>query len=219
MRVKDLLAHTTPTIAPYAKLGEVHLRLTAKGPAEAVAEQLAAGEQRVRERLGELIYGRDDESLEQVVGDMLAARGETLAVAESCTGGLLAQRITSVPGSSAYFVEGVVAYSNQGKLALLDVPRAVLEGRGAVSAEVAEAMADGIRRRSGATYGLSITGVAGPAGGTDEKPVGLVYLGLAAAGGPQHRRLTFGSQPGRAGIRHLASQAALNLLRLHLLTR
>jgi nicotinamide-nucleotide amidase len=219
MRIKDLLAHTTPTVAPYAKLGEVHLRLTAKGPADAVAEQLAAGERRVRERLGELVYGRDDESLEQVVGSMLAARGETLAVAESCTGGLLAQRITSVPGSSAYFVEGVVAYSNQAKMALLDVPRALLEGQGAVNAEVAEAMADGIRHQSGATYGLSITGVAGPAGGTSDKPVGLVYLGLARAGGPQHRRLTFGSQPGRAGIRHLASQAALNLLRLHLLAR
>jgi len=219
MRIKDLLAHTTPTIAPYAKLGEVHLRLTAKGPADTVARQLVEGERRVRERLGDLIYGRDDELLEQVVGRMLVARGETLAVAESCTGGLLAQRLTSIPGSSAYFLEGIVAYSNAAKTDLLDVPQAMLEAHGAVSAEVAEAMAEGIRRRAGATYGLSITGVAGPTGGTEEKPVGLVYLGLASGGGGQHRRLTFGSQPGRTGIRHLAAQAALNLLRLHLLSR
>jgi nicotinamide-nucleotide amidase len=217
MRIKDLLAHTTPTIAPYAKLGEVHLRLTAKGQADTVAQQLADGERRVRERLRELIYGRDDESLEQVVGTMLFARGATLAVAESCTGGLLAQRLTSIPGSSAYFLEGVVAYSNTAKATRLDVPQALLDAHGAVSAEAAEAMATGIRQRAGATYGLSITGVAGPTGGTDEKPVGLVYLGLAWDGAPQHRRVAFGSQPGRAGIRHLAAQAALNLLRLHLL--
>lgn len=217
MRIKDLLAHTTPTIAPYAKLGEVHLRLTAKGQADTVARQLADGERRVRERLGELIYGRDDESLEQVVGTMLSGRGATLAVAESCTGGLLAQRLTSIPGSSAYFLQGVVAYSNMAKTALLDIPPALLDAHGAVSAEVAEAMAAGIRQRAGTTYSLSITGVAGPSGGTDEKPVGLVYLGLDGTGGPQHRRMTFGSQAGRMGIRHLAAQAALNFLRLHLL--
>lgn len=219
MRIKDLLATTTPTIAPYAKLGEVHLRLTAKGPAEAVAQQLAEGERRVRERLGELIYGEDDETLEEVVGRLLVSRGETLAVAESCTGGLLAQRLTAVPGSSVYFMEGVVAYSNDAKTRLLGVPPEVLEAHGAVSAPAAEAMAQGIFVRAGTSHGLSITGVAGPGGGTDEKPVGLVYLGLADRSGTQHRRLTLGSQPGRAGIRHLAAQAALNLLRLHLIKR
>lgn len=219
MRIKDLLATTTPTIAPYAKLGEVHLRLTAKGHPEAVARLLVEGEGRVRERLGDLIYGREDESLEEIVGRMLAARRETLAVAESCTGGLLAQRLTAVPGSSAYFAGGVVAYSNDAKLELLGVPQALLEAHGAVSAPVAEAMAQGIRARAGTTYALSITGVAGPSGGTEEKPVGLVYLGLADGHGAQHRRLTFGSQPGRAGVRYLAAQAALNLLRLHLLER
>ena len=126
MRIKDLLATTTPTIAPYAKLGEVHLRLTAKGQVETVARQLAEGEELVRERLGDLIYGRDDESLEEVVGRALTSRRETLAVAESCTGGLLAQRLTTVPGSSAYFVEGIVAYSNEAKMALLGVPQALL---------------------------------------------------------------------------------------------
>jgi nicotinamide-nucleotide amidase len=216
MRIKDLLANTTPTIAPYAKLGEVHLRLTAKGSGETVARQLVEGERLVRERLGELIYGTDEESLEAVVGQLLSSRRETVAVAESCTGGLLAQRITTVPGSSAYFVEGVVAYSNDAKITMLDVPAELLEAHGAVSAPVAEAMAQGIRARARATYALSITGIAGPSGGTDEKPVGLVFLGLADDRGPQHRRLTFGAQPGRAGIRYLAAQAALNLLRLHL---
>lgn len=219
MRIKDLLAGTAPTIAPYAKLGEVHLRLTAKGTAEVAAAQLAAGERLVRERLGDLVYGRDDETLEAVVGGMLAARRETLAVAESCTGGLLAQRLTMVPGSSAYFIEGVVAYSDEAKRALLGVPASWLEAHGAVSAPVAEAMAEGIRSQAGTTYALSITGIAGPSGGTEEKPVGLVYLGLADAKGVQHRRLALGAQAGREGIRHLAAQAALNLLRLHLLQR
>jgi nicotinamide-nucleotide amidase len=219
MRIKDLLSTTTPTIAPYAKLGEVHLRLTAKGSAETVARQLAEGERLVRDRLGELIYGKDDETLEQVVGELLTARRATLAVAESCTGGLLAQRITAVPGSSIYFTEGIVAYGNDAKITLLGVPKESLEAHGAVSAPVAEAMAQGIRARAKTTYALSITGIAGPTGGTEEKPVGLVYLGLADETAAQHRRLAFGAQAGRAGIRHLAAQAALNLLRLHLIGR
>jgi len=219
MRIKDLLARTTPTIAPYAKLGEVHLRLTAKGTEETVARQIAEGERLVRERLGDLIYGTDEESLEEVVGRLLSSRSQTLAVAESCTGGLLAQRLTSIPGSSGYFLEGVVAYSNSAKTETLGVRAALLEAHGAVSAPAAEAMAQGIRARAGSTYALSITGVAGPGGGTAEKPVGLVYLGLATGDGAQHRRLTFGSQPGRTGIRHLAAQAALNLLRLYLIGR
>lgn len=216
-RIKDLIRGTTPTIAPYAKLGEVHLRITAKGPADEVRAQLARGEAQVRERLGELVYGVDEESLEAVVGVLLASRGLTLSVAESCTGGLLAQRITNVPGSSAYFREGVVTYSNLAKSERLDVAPALLEQHGAVSADVAEAMAAGIRTRAGTDLGVSITGVAGPSGGTTEKPVGLVFIGLAHAGGVLHRRLTLGPEAGRTGIRHLAAQAALNLLRLHLL--
>lgn len=216
-RIKDLIRGTTPTIAPYAKLGEVHLRITAKGPADEVRAQLARGEAQVRERLGELVYGVDEESLEAVVGVLLASRGLTLSVAESCTGGLLAQRITNVPGSSAYFREGVVTYSNLAKSERLDVAPALLEQHGAVSADVAEAMAAGIRTRAGTDLGVSITGVAGPSGGTTEKPVGLVFIGLAHARGVLHRRLTLGPEAGRTGIRHLAAQAALNLLRLHLL--
>lgn len=215
-RIRDLIHSTTPTIAPYAKLGEVHLRITAKGAPADVTAQLARGEADVRARLGPLVYGVDDETLEDVVGRALAARALTIAVAESCTGGLLAQRLTNVPGSSAYFLEGVVAYSNDAKVDRLGVDRALIEAHGAVSAAVAEAMAAGIRTRAGADLGVSVTGIAGPTGGTAEKPVGLVFLGLAHPAGVLHRRVTFGAEPGRHGIRALAAQAALNLLRLHL---
>lgn len=216
-RIKDLIRGTAPTIAPYAKLGEVHLRITAKGSDDEARVLVARGEALVRERLGELVYGTDEQSLEEVVGGLLVSRGLTLAAAESCTGGLLAQRITGVPGSSRYFLEGAVTYSNEAKIARLDVPPALIESHGAVSADVAEAMAVGIRARTGARIGIAITGIAGPSGGTPEKPVGLVFIALAGAGGVTHRRLALGAEAGRAGIRHLAAQAALNLLRLHLL--
>jgi len=216
-RIKDLIRGISPTVAPYAKLGEVHLRVTAKGSPEEVAGQLSRGVALVRERLGELVYGTDSETLEDVVAGMLTSKRLTIAVAESCTGGLLAQRLTNVPGSSAYFVEGVVAYSNDAKVDVVGVDPGLIETHGAVSAPVAEAMAEGIRARVRTDLGVSITGVAGPSGGTAEKPVGLVFIGLASSRGVLHRRLAFGSEPGRQGIRHLASQAALNLIRLQLL--
>jgi nicotinamide-nucleotide amidase len=216
-RIKDLIGGSSPTIAPYAKLGEVHLRVTAKGAPDDVARQLDTGERALRERLADLIYGIDDDTLEGVVGRLLADRRATLAIAESCTGGLIAKRLTDVPGSSTYFLEGIVAYSNAAKHDLLNVPSAVIEEHGAVSAEVAESMARGVRQRAGSTWGLAVTGVAGPAGGTATKPVGLVFLGLAAANHVQHRRLNLGAEAGRAGIRFLAAQAGLNLLRLRLL--
>lgn len=217
VRIKDLLQLTEPTVAPYAKLGEVHLRLTAKGTTEAVAAALDRGEALVRERLGDLVYGVDDQTLEDVVAAALTSRRLTVAVAESCTGGQISHRLTAVPGSSTYFLEGVVAYSNEAKIRDAGVDPALLDAHGAVSAEVAEGMAAGIRRRAGAALGLAVTGIAGPAGGTPEKPVGLVFLALAGAAGPTHLRLLLGSEAGREGIRFLASQAALNLLRLHLL--
>ena len=215
-RIKDLLQQTEPTIAPYAKLGEVHLRLTAKGPPEQVDAALARGEAQLRERLGDLIYGVDDQTLEDVVAKVLTTRHLTLGVAESCTGGMISSRLTNIPGSSAYFLEGVVAYSNEAKVRDVGVDPTVITTHGAVSAEVAEAMAGAIRRRCGAAVGLSVTGIAGPTGGTPDKPVGLVYLALDDARGTMHRRLTFGAEAGREGIRVLAAQAALNLLRLHL---
>jgi nicotinamide-nucleotide amidase len=217
VRIKDLLQQTVPTIAPYAKLGEVHLRLTAKGPPDEVAAALARGEAQVRDRLGELVYGVDEQTLEDVVAGLLTSQKRTVAVAESCTGGLLSHRLTTVPGSSEFFMEGVVAYSNEAKSRDAGVPPDLIASHGAVSAEVAEAMATGIRQRAGADVGLGVTGIAGPAGGTPDKPIGLVYIALADSGGPLHRRLMLGSEAGREGIRFLAAQAALNLLRLHLL--
>ena len=144
------------------------------------------------------------------------AKNLTLAVAESCTGGLISSRLTNIPGSSTYFLEGVVAYSNEAKVRDVGVDPTLIATHGAVSAEVAEAMAGAIRRRSGAAVGLAVTGIAGPTGGTPDKPVGLVYLALAGVGGTMHRRLAFGAEAGRQGIRVLAVQAGLNLLRLHL---
>ncbi|MCX7751059.1 MAG: CinA family protein [Candidatus Bipolaricaulota bacterium] len=151
--------------------------------------------------------------LEARVGRVLAARGETLAVAESCTGGLLAGRITDVPGASAYFRGGIVAYSNEAKVSLLGVPPEVLRTRGAVSPECARAMAAGARERFGATHALAVTGIAGPGGGTPEKPVGLVYIALASPDGMWAEEHRFSG--GRAEVRRQACDAALTLLLRH----
>src|ERR1700674_2817531 len=145
----------------------------------------------VEDDLDDAVYSRNGESLEQIVGYWLQMRNSTVAVAESCTGGLLAERITSVSGSSRYFLGGAVVYSNVLKTAFADVPAKLIEEHGAVSGEVAAALAEGIRRRSGATLGLSITGIAGPTGGTDAKPVGLAFHALASDGGTEIVERTF----------------------------
>ena len=211
--IRDLIHTTNPTVAPLAHVGEVHLRITARGRPEEVSRLLAEAEGKLRERLGDAVYGVDEETLDEVVARMLRRTGLTVAVAESCTGGLVSQRLTSVPGSSAYFLGGVVAYDNLAKRHLLGVSQQLLESFGAVSAEVAEAMAEGARRTFAADVGLGITGVAGPGGGTEGKPVGRVYLALADTAGVRSVRADFGEEPGREGVRRLASQAALNLLR------
>src|SRR3989442_18675 len=162
-RIKDLLQQTDPTIAPYAKLGEVHLRLTAKGSPEKVDTALAHGEAQVRERLGDLVYGIDEQTLEDVVAQALIAKNLTLAVAESCTGGLIGYRLTNIPGSSTYFLEGVVAYSDEAKIRDVGVDPTLIATHGSVSAEVAEAMAGAIRRRSGAAGGAGGARCAPPA--------------------------------------------------------
>jgi len=216
-QVRDLLRSTNPTIAPLAHLGEVHLRITARGRPEEVDRMLAEAEAALRERIGAYVYGTDDETLEEAVARLLKQTGQTVAVAESCTGGLLGHRLTNVPGSSAYFRGGVVAYANEAKTALLDVPEAVLRVHGAVSGEAAEAMARGVRAAFRADIGIAITGIAGPSGATPDKPVGLVYLALAEGATGRVVRVEFGSEPGREGIKHLATQGALDLLRRHLL--
>ncbi|MCG0237876.1 MAG: competence/damage-inducible protein A [Firmicutes bacterium] len=212
---EDLLTRSDPTVALYAKVGEVHLRLATKAatPEEAegrFAPVLAA----IRERAGRYLYGTDATDLETAVGALLRERGETLALAESCTGGLVAQRITAVPGASAYFLAGYVTYSNEAKVEVLGVPREVLAAHGAVSEATVRAMATGARERSGATWAVSISGIAGPTGGTPEKPVGTVWIGLAGPGVVEARRYQF--RGSRQEIRQWAAQTALALLWSHL---
>lgn len=216
-RITDLLHLEAPTIAPYAKLGEVHLRLTAKGPVEVVDQHLATGEAAVRARLGDLVFGVDGESLEGVTGRLLLVAGVTVAVAESATGGLIGDRLTNLPGSSAYFLHGVVAYSNAAKTTLLGVSPELLAQHGAVSAPVAVAMARGAQQQADSDLGLGVTGIAGPTGGSAEKPIGLVYGALVDREKEAVQEWRFGAEAGRRGIKFLASQAALNLVRLHLL--
>lgn len=192
--------------------GEVWVRLRARGAtAEAAAATLATVEAPVVKVLGTDCYGRDAETLESVVGRLLGTRDLTLAVAESCTGGLVGHRLTNVPGSSAYFERGVVVYSNRAKQELLGVPEAVLRGHGAVSAPCAEAMARGVCERSGSPCGLAITGIAGPDGGTAAKPVGTVFIGLAIEGRVTSRRFRFDGD--RAFIKWQSAQMALDMLR------
>lgn len=223
--VKDILdSQENPTIAPYAKPGEVHLRLAAKADSEAAAHKLMAPvEEQLRRRLGNHIYGVDDDTLEGVVGGLLAARRLTLTLAESCTGGLLGHRLTNVPGSSEYFRLGVVVYHNTMKTALLGVPEATLAARGAVSEDTVLAMARGALSCGGTDLALAVSGIAGPGGGTPEKPVGTVYLAVAAhprvasnpAGRVAIRRECL--RGNREQIKHWASQAGLVLLRRFLL--
>ena len=215
-RVKDLMQDSNPTVAPYAKLGEVHLRVTANAPTAEEAERLIRERAaRVRERLGSAVYGENDDTLEKACVELLTARGRTLSTAESCTGGLVAQRITDIPGSSAVYLGGVVAYSNEAKTDLVGVPDDMIARVGAVSEEVARALAEGARARFGSDYGIGVTGIAGPSGGTLEKPVGLVYLALAHPAGSEVRRFEFhGARP---VVRHRASQTVLNMLRLSII--
>lgn len=215
-KVKDLMLDSNPTVAPYAKVGEVHLRVTAKADtAEEADRMIAERAALVRARLGEAIYGENDDPLEKAVVAVLKEHGKTVATAESCTGGLVAQRITDISGSSAVFLGGVVAYSNAAKTAFVGVPAEMIARVGAVSPEVAQALAEGARSRFGADYGIGITGIAGPEGGTPEKPVGLVYIGIAYPGGCEVDKSNYiGS---RQIVRYRASQTALNMLRLRAL--
>ena len=195
-----------------AGAGEIQLHLRTR------ADSIEAARQRVDElasameaELGQSAFSDNGDSMEQIVGYYLQMRGATLAVAESCTGGLVAERVTSVSGSSRYFLGGAVVYSNELKTKLADVPATLIKKHGAVSREVAAALAEGIRKRSGSTFGLGITGVAGPSGGTEEKPVGLVFHALASADGTEVVERRF---PGdRKRIRWYASQQALDMVR------
>src|SRR5215210_6336151 len=169
---------------------EIEIHLTAQAKTERDAELLLDGlAGQIEERLGHSIFAFRGETMEEVVGLRLAVGGFSLSVAESCTGGLISQRLTEVPGSSVYFMEGVVSYSNEAKTGSLGVDSELILKHGAVSAEVAEAMAEGVRRRADTDFGLSGTGIAGPGGGTEEKPVGTVFIALAGEVKTEHRKL------------------------------
>ena len=199
-----------------AHSGDIQLNLICEkrtpGTAQQRVDELAS---KIEEELEETIYSSHGESLEQIVLYYLGMRGATLATAESCTGGLVAQRLTSIAGSSRSFRGGVVVYSNELKTMLADVPAELIEKHGAVSREVAKALAEGIRKRTGATYGLAITGIAGPGGGTEEKPVGLVYV--AVADEKETEVLEKNLMGDRERIRNWASQQALDLVRRRLM--
>ena len=201
-----------PSIAPYAKTGECFVRVTAKADSAEAAEELCAPVvQEVVDTLGQYVYGVDVDSLEEVVGTLLSERGLTLAVAESCTGGLLSKRLTDVAGCSAYYLGGVCSYSNQVKTNVLGVDASLIERQGAVDPEVAEQMAQGVARVIGSDIGIGITGIAGPGGGTPEKPVGLVYISVAYHDKIKTKKLQ--SAYGRDRVREHAASTALDMIR------
>jgi nicotinamide-nucleotide amidase len=199
----------------YPNFPEVHLTLTARGPEQPpLEERLNRFIAALSREVGEVLLGLEGLPLEEVLGMKLRGQGRTLAVAESCTGGLICHRITNIGGSSDYFMGGVVSYSNQAKMDLLNVPGKTLAAKGAVSAETAQAMALGVREAFHSDYGLSVTGIAGPTGGTPEKPVGTVFMGLATAEGAATRHLKFSGD--RTIIKTLTAQTALDWLRREL---
>lgn len=204
-----------PLTTILASAGQVEIRLTATAAsvaeADAINEELGS---RLRTTLGEHVFSENEESLEQVVGNLLVERGWRIAVAESLTGGLIAHRITQVPGASRYFDMGFVTYSNEAKSRLLGVPPELFARLGAVSDEVAMAMASGARSRAGSDIAVAVTGIAGPTGASESKPVGLVFVGLATADGVRAERFQFPGE--RRQVKRWTSQTALNLVRLEL---
>ena len=214
-KLADLMEGANPTLAPYAKDGEVLLRVTARAGTHEKALALCApvaGE--IRARLGDVVYGENIDSLQQAVVALLCEKAKKVAIAESCTGGLVAKRVTEVPGSSEVFDCGVVSYANAVKSRLLGVRAATLDAFGAVSPQTAAEMAEGVRILGRADVGISTTGIAGPGGGTREKPVGLVYIGLSDGRTCLVKKLLLGHGSNeREFIRYLASSHVLDLLR------
>ncbi|HVN48538.1 MAG TPA: nicotinamide-nucleotide amidohydrolase family protein, partial [Bacteroidota bacterium] len=194
----------------------VRLRITVRTATIAEAEaRLRDVEAKIRAQAEKYIYAIDDTELEEVVGTLLAEKKLSLAVAESCTGGLIADRITNISGSSNYFERGIISYSNESKTQELHVPENLIQQYGAVSKEVAEAMAEGIRKTSGVNIGISTTGIAGPTGATQEKPIGLVWIGYSDAKSTFAIKFIFNGE--RRIVKERAAQAALELLRRKLL--
>ena len=216
-RIADLMRRgANPTVGTTVRAGLISIRVSAVGRSAERAGELADGVlDEIRRRLGDWVVGADDATMASVVGELLRQAGQRLATAESCTGGLVGAMVTDVAGSSDYYLGGVVAYANAVKRGALGVPEALLRDHGAVSEPVARAMAAGARERFGADWAVALTGIAGPGGGSDDKPVGLVYIALASSAGVDVHRHVF---PGdRVIIRLRAATAALNYLRLALL--
>jgi nicotinamide-nucleotide amidase len=210
------LKYRNPETTVLAKPGQVEVRLTARGKNKEEAERLLRelGEQ-IDQELDEFIFARSEQSLEEVVGMYLVMKNATISTAESCTGGMVAERLTNVAGSSRYFLSGVICYSNQSKMELAGIPPLLLEMQGAVSAEVARGLAEGVRQRAGTTIGVGVTGIAGPDGGSAAKPVGTVHIAVATPSGTEHRQYLY---PGdRERVRWQASQAALDMVRRELM--
>ncbi len=215
--INDLVStQKNPTIAPYAKRGEITLRITVKynPDKENPKEMMAPVLDEISSRLGEYIYSSKNEELNEKVASMLIERNCSIAIAESCTGGMLTSMLTDVPGISAVFDRSIVTYSNDAKVRELGVSPGTLAKYGAVSGEAAAEMANGIKENAQSEIGLSITGIAGPGGGTDEKPVGLVYIGLASGSGTEIKRLNLWGDRNR--IRHSACLNALDMIRKNL---
>jgi len=219
--LSGVIADLTPqgpdvTIGTTVAAGLVTIAITARGAdASACLSRTSLIGALIRRRLGKLIVGEDSQTMASVVGDLLRRAGQTLATAESCTGGLAGKMITAVSGASEYYLGGVVAYSNEAKRQFLGIPQRLLDEQGAVSEQVAAALAGGCRERFGSDWALSLTGIAGPAGGSQEKPVGLVYIGLSGPDGTDVHRHIFPAA--RLHIRRRAAMAALNYLRLALM--
>lgn len=217
VRIQDLMGReSNPLVGTTVAGGVVSVRVISRsGSRDAAVEQARRTVELIRQRLGDLVFGVDEQTLAGAAGDALRDRDRTLAVAESCTGGLLGKMLTDAAGSSDYFVGGVVCYANRIKQEWLGVPEGLLRTHGAVSEPVAEAMARGARDRFGADHALAVTGIAGPAGGTEDKPVGLVYTAHAGPGGVRvHRAVLPGD---RAAVRLRSALTALNMLRLDLM--
>jgi nicotinamide-nucleotide amidase len=213
---RDARRDRNPLINCTVDHGIITLHIVAKAKDKKTAETMAQKDiDKLRGILGRLVYGLDEQSLAEVVGQKLLEKKKTLAIAESCTGGLMAKMITDVPGSSGYFTYGWVTYSNQAKISELGVEKELIEQFGAVSGEVAEAMAAGARQKSGADSAVAVTGIAGPDGGNEKKPVGLVYISIASDKGVDTEQFLFGPK-NRDFIRLRTCQNALNLLRLKL---
>ena len=216
--IDDLTQNSNPTAAPYAKEGEMFVRVTAKAKTKEEADAMCKPVvDEICRRVGSFVYSVDVETLEELVVQELRKAGKKLATAESCTGGLLGKRITDVSGSSEVFEMGCITYANSVKEQLLGVPHETLEQYGAVSEQTARAMAEGIVRVSGADIGVGITGIAGPGGGTPEKPVGLVYIALSDGENTWvAKRMPFGRRKSREWHRHCSASKALDMVRRYL---